>query len=159
MGLILACRAFLKAFKEPLKAEEFLGDKPKEIEINDPAHLRLLAILQQSGRLIDFLKEDITDFSDDQIGGAVRQIHADCAKSLEEFVTIRAVREENEGSIVRVEKGYDPSLIKVVGKVNGEPPFSGILIHKGWKAHKKSLPKKIGKQNNDVICPAEVEIK
>jgi len=159
MGLIIACRAFLKALKEPKKAKEFLEEQPKELELHDLAHLRLLAILQQSGRLIDFFKEDITSFTDIQVGGAVRQIHADCAKSLEEFVTIRPVREENEGAIIRVEKGYDPSLIKVVGKISGEPPFSGVLIHKGWKAHKKSLPKKIGKLTNEVIYPAEVEIK
>ncbi len=159
MGLTIAIKAFFKALKEPVKAEEFLQDKPKQIEHGDPSHLKLLTLLQQKGRLVDFLMEDIKDFSDDQIGAAVRQIHADSAKCLEEYVTIRALRDENEGSIVRVEKGYDPSLIKVIGKVTGEPPFSGILIHKGWKAHKRSLPKKTGDQIKEIICPAEVEIK
>lgn len=159
MGFKIAIQAFMKAWKEPQKAKEFLQDEPKQLESSDPSHLRLLSLLQQSGRLIDFLKEDITGFSDDQIGGAVRQIHEDSAKTLEEFVTIRPVRDENEGSIIRIEKGYDPSLIKVVGKVSGEPPYSGVLIHKGWKAHKKSLPKKIGKQTSEVIYPAEVELK
>lgn len=159
MGLLIAIKAFFKALKEPEKTKEFLINQPKQIENEDPSHLRLLALLQQSGRLVDFLKEDINSFSDDQIGGAVRQIHAATSKSLEEFVTIRPVREENEGAVIRVEKGYDPSLIKIVGNVTGEPPYSGILIHKGWKAHKKSLPKKIGKQTNEVIYPAEVEVK
>lgn len=163
MGLAIAFKAFLKAWKEPENGKKFVEkdfqNQPKQLESSDPSHLRLLALLQQSGRLIDFLKEDITGFSDDQVGAAVRQIHEDSAKTLEEFVTIRAVREEEEGSVVRVEKGYDSSLIKVIGKVSGEPPFSGILIHKGWKAHKKSLPKKIGMQMNEVIYPAEVEIR
>src|SRR4051812_39210976 len=113
MGLMIAIQTFFKALKEPEKAKEFLTDQPKQIENEDPSHLRLLALLQQSGRLVDFLKEDISNFSDDQIGGAVRQIHEASSKSLEEFVTIRPVRDENEGSIIRVEKGYDPSLIKV----------------------------------------------
>lgn len=167
MGLALAFKAFYKAWKEPAKATKFIQDDSKHLEPKlleesvkeDPSHLRLLALLQQQGRLIDFLKEDISGFTDDQIGCAVRQIHADCAKTIEEFVTIRSLRDENEGSVIQVEKGYDPSQIKVVGKVSGEPPFSGILIHKGWKAHKKSLPKKIGKQMNEVIYPAEVEIR
>lgn len=159
MGITLAIKAFFKALKEPEKAEAFLVGEPKKIESQDPSHLRLLTLLQQSGRLIDFLMEDIKEFSDDQIGAAVRQIHADSAKCLEEYVTIRALRDENEGSTVLVEKGYDPQQIKVVGKVTGEPPFSGILIHKGWKAHKKSLPKKSSDQSKEIIYPAEVEIR
>jgi hypothetical protein len=158
MGLLLAVKAFFKALKEPLKAQDFIEEKPKLIEGHDQAHLRLLNILQHSGRLIDFLKEDISKFNDAQVGAAVRKIHEDCSKTLEEIVTIRPIREENEGDKIKVNPGYDPSLIKVVGKVKGEPPYIGTLIHRGWKAHKRSLSKKIGEQQNDVICPAEIEI-
>lgn len=160
MGLIIAFRTFLKALKEPKKAQEFLDEAPKkQIEQSDQSHLRLLAILQQSGRLIDFLKEDIASFTDAQVGAAVRKIHQDCGKSLEDVVTIRPVLDENEGATIKVVPGYDPSTIKVVGKVKGEPPFSGILVHKGWKAHKRSLPKKLGEQSNEVISPAEIEVR
>ena len=37
--------------------------------------LRLLAILQREGRLLDFLLEDISSYQDAQIGVAVRDIH------------------------------------------------------------------------------------
>jgi len=159
MGLKLAVQAFIKAWKDPKEAEAFLSYETKRIpESIDPSHLRLLALMQQSGRLIDFLKEDITDFTDAQVGAAVRQIHADCGKTLEELVTIRPVIDDAEGSSIKVPQGYDPALIKIVGKVKGEPPFSGILVHKGWKAHKRSLPKKTG-EISDIISPAEVEIK
>lgn len=160
MGLGLAFRAFMKAFKDPQKTEEFLKDEaPKQIEAVDQSHLRLLHYLQQGGRLIDFLKEDISPFTDAQVGAAVRKIHQDCAQSIEDLVTIRPLREEQEGATVQIPKGYNPSEIKVVGKVKGEPPFSGTLIHRGWKAHKRSLPKKTGELATDVICPAEIEIK
>lgn len=159
MGLGLAFKAFLKAFKDPKQAQEFVDGKPRQLEVQDQGHLRLLSLLQHSGRLIDFLKEDISKYSDAQVGAAVRKIHQDCGKSLEETVTIRPIMEENEGATVKVSAGYDPSTIKVVGKVKGEPPFSGTLVHKGWKAHKRSLPKKIGEQHNDVICPAEIEVR
>ncbi len=46
--------------------------------------LRLLALLQQEGRLIDFLEEDIEPYSDAQVGAAVRAIHAGCRKALHE---------------------------------------------------------------------------
>ena len=159
MGLGLAFKAFLKAFKDPKQAQEFVDGKPRQLEVQDQGHLRLLSLLQHSGRLIDFLKEDISKYSDAQVGAAVRKIHQDCGKSLEDAVTIRPIMEENEGATVKVSAGYDPSTIKVVGKVKGEPPFSGTLVHKGWKAHKRSLPKKIGEQHNDVICPAEIEVR
>jgi hypothetical protein len=160
MGLALAFKAFIKAFKQPEQAKAFLEElPPKQIDMADLGHLRLLTYLQQSGRLVDFLKEDITSFSDAQIGSAARKIHQDCAQILEDIVTIRPLRQENEGSVIQVPKGYDPAEIKVVGQVKGEPPFSGVLVHRGWKAHKRSLPKKTIDVGIDIICPAEIEIR
>lgn len=158
-----AFRAFWKALKDPKKAEEFLVDKPqitvKENEKSDLSHLRLLSLMQQSSRLIDFLKEDLSSFSDAQVGAAVRKIHTDSAKSLEELVTIRPVFDEEEGTKITIPQGYDPSEIKIIGNVKGEPPFVGTLVHKGWKAVKRSLPKKMGEQATDVIYQAEIEVK
>lgn len=159
MSLINAFKAFLKAWKQPKEAEEFLCGSPKLIDSSDASHIRLLGILQQSGRLIDFLKEDITGYSDEQVGAAVRKIHEDCSKSLEDIVTIRPLMEEMEGTTVRIPAGYDPAAIKIVGNIKGEPPYEGILMHKGWKAHKRSLPKKAEEKVGDVIYPAEVEIR
>jgi hypothetical protein len=159
MGLGLAIKAFFKAFREPKQAEEFLNEAPKQIESFDSSHLRLLGMLQQSGRLIDFLKEDISAFTDAQVGAAVRKIHEDCAKSLEEFVTVRPLMDEKEGSTIRIPEGYDVESIHLVGNVKGNPPYQGTLVHKGWKAHKRSLPKKVSGQASAIICPAEVEIR
>lgn len=161
MGLGVAFKAFIKAFKEPKKAQQFVegASEPKQIEGTDQSHLRLLYYLQQSSRLVDFLKEDIGSFNDAQVGAAVRKIHQDCAQAIEELVTIRPLKDEQEGSTVQVPKGYNPAEIKVVGKVKDGPPFTGTLVHRGWKAQKRSLPKKTGEQTPEVICPAEVEIK
>lgn len=160
MGLALAFKAFIKAFKQPEKAQKFVDDRAaKQLEVVDQSHLRLLHYLQQAGRLIDFLKEDIGAFNDAQVGAAVRKIHQDCAQAIEELVTIRPLKDEQEGATIQVPKGYNPAEIKVVGKVKGEAPFTGTLVHRGWKAQKRSLPKKTGEQTPEVICPAEVEIK
>lgn len=158
MRMLLAYKAFIKAFKQPEEAMKFLEGKKEIPQKKDFSHLRLLSLLQQSGRLIDFIQEDISAFNDAQVGAAVRKIHEECRKSLEELVTIRPVMEEREGETVRIESGYDASAIKVIGKVKGEPPFTGKLVHKGWKAHKHSLPKQVGTQLSEVIQPAEVEI-
>src|SRR5438045_2545871 len=37
--------------------------------------LRLLALLQREGRLLDFFLEDISQASDDQVGAGVRELH------------------------------------------------------------------------------------
>lgn len=161
MGLLLAFKAFIKALKEPEQGQNFVEGvmTPQRLEINDESHLRLLHYLQQSSRLIDFLKEDISSFQDAQVGAAVRKIHHDCGQALEELVTIRPFKDEQEGTSVQILKGFDPNEIKIVGKIKGEPPYTGILVHRGWKAQKRSLPKKRGEQSTDIICPAEVEIR
>ncbi len=162
MSLTQAFKAFIKAWKYPEKATEFLKDDQlliEKTEKGDFSHLRLLNLLQQNGRLIDFLKEDISSYNDAQVGAAVRKIHQDCSKNLEELITIRPVMDQSEGSSLTVNKDYDTNAIKVIGNVKGEPPYTGTLIHKGWKAHKRSLPKKIGEQNPDIIFPAEIEVR
>lgn len=161
MRLSLAIKAFFKAWREPDKAKQFIEDRAvvKTTETADVSHLRLLQDLQQTGRLIDFLQEDLSGFNDAQVGAAVRKIQEDCKRLLEERVTIRPLKEEAEGSAIQVPKGYNPLEIKVIGKVKGEPPFSGILIHRGWKALKRSLPKQTGEQAVEVLYPAEIEIK
>lgn len=159
MGLYLAFKAFFKALKNPLKAQEFIADsQPEPVNAPDFSHLRLLSSLQSAGRLIDFLKEDLTGFSDAQVGAAVRKIHQDCAATLEELVAIRPLREEAEGTHIQILKGFNPAEIKLVGNIKGEPPFQGIVIHPGWRAHKHSLPKRTGETPAEIICPAEIEI-
>lgn len=154
---ILAIKAFLRAFKDPKGAEKFiLGEET--VVSSDASHLRFLALMQKTGRLVDFLKEDIEQFSDAQIGAAARKIHAECRQCLEDFVTLRPLFLENEGSTITVPSGYSVKEIKVIGNVKGEPPYQGILRHKGWKAHKLSLPKQFAEGETGIVHAAEVEI-
>jgi hypothetical protein len=163
MGLRTALKSFFKAWKNPKEAEKFLSSSKKNVkqigrDSGDHSHLRLLALLQEEARLIDFFQEDIQNYNDAQIGAAVRKIHSDCRTKLEDIVTIRPIFEEDEGQAIEIPAGYDGSTIKVVGNVKGAPPYQGVLRHKGWKAHKRSLPKQVGEQNQEVICPAEIEV-
>lgn len=129
----------------------FKKNKPVE----DRSHLRLLYILQKNGRLVDFLKEDISNFSDAEVGAAVRKIHEESRKALDECVCLRPLFPDEEGSEVTIPEGYDKGHIKIVGRVKGSAPYKGILRHKGWKAERLEL-QGIGSR---VVCPAEVEIK
>jgi hypothetical protein len=118
--------------------------------------LRLLALLQQEGRLVDFLQENIDSYDDAQVGAAVRSIHAGCRKALAERLEFRRIFEADEGNSVAVEKGFDPNTIRLSGNVTGEPPFRGTLQHGGWRVTKFALPESSG--DATVIAPAEVEI-
>ena len=94
----------------------------------------MLAILQRQGRLIDFLQEDLAPFEDAQIGAAVRSVHAGCKQALDEHIQLEAIYPEAEGSVVSVPSGFDAYAIRLSGNVSGEPPFTGTLRHRGWRA-------------------------
>jgi hypothetical protein len=118
----------------------------------------LLGVLQREGRLLDFLQEEIDSYSDAQIGAAVRDIHRGCKKALAEHAPLEPVMREPENATVRVDPGFDPSRIRLVGNVVGEPPFTGTLKHHGWRAGKVTLPELMRATDPTVIAPAEVEL-
>ncbi len=121
--------------------------------------IQVLAILQRRGRLIDFLQEDLTAYEDAQIGAAVRTIHEGCNEALSETVKLEPVFHEAEGSNVTIEAGFDSHAIRLVGSVNDEPPFSGVLRHKGWRAVSINLPERTGERDDEmIIAAAEVEV-
>ena len=119
--------------------------------------LRLLGLLQEEGRLVDFLEEDIGGYSDEQIGAGVRGIHEACRKVLRERVGLEPVLRGGEGETVVVEPGFDSRAIRLTGNVGGEPPFRGVLRHAGWRARAATFPVRPGLDPR-VIAPAEVEI-
>ncbi|MGZ3439286.1 MAG: DUF2760 domain-containing protein [Polyangia bacterium] len=122
------------------------------------AAVQLLAILQREGRLLDFLQEDVDAYSDAQIGAAVRDIHRGCKKALAEHMPLEPVLREKENAQVRVDPGFDPSRIRLVGNVVGEPPFTGALRHHGWRIAKVTLPAPARGTDPSVVAPAEVEL-
>jgi len=120
--------------------------------------LQILGILQRDSRFIDFLMEDISAYSDDQVGAAVRDLHQQCRDSLIRYVHLGPVIDGVEGSPTKLDSN-DPATVKLLGNVpvSGKAP-SGVLRHKGWKAEKIDLPPITPGSNTSVIAPAEVEI-
>ncbi|MBI4872514.1 MAG: DUF2760 domain-containing protein [Candidatus Riflebacteria bacterium] len=123
------------------------------------ASLAVLTAMQREGRMVDFLLENIDAYDDAQVGAACRSIHQNCQKVIKDLVEVAPVRDEREGSKVTVEEGFDPSAIRLVGKVSGDPPFKGILRHHGWMAKAVHLTPPQAEQDPAVITPAEVELK
>jgi uncharacterized protein DUF2760 len=116
-------------------------------------------LLQEKGRLVDFLMEDITPYEDSEIGAAARVIHQGCRQVLQEYFKISPISEAAEGAQVTVPAGYSADQFRLVGKLSGEPPFTGTLLHKGWKTEFVKLPRIVNTDRLPSIAPAEVELK
>jgi len=125
---------------------------------NVDAALQLLALLQRESRFVDFLQEDIAAYSDAEVGGAARLLHGGARKVLKDTFDLEAVRSEAEGSRLTLPTGFDAAAVRVTGNVVGQPPFTGTLQHKGWRATAVRLPTLTEKHDTRVIAPAEVEL-
>jgi hypothetical protein len=71
------------------------------------------------------------------------------------------VREENEGSPVTIPVGYSADEYRLIGNIRGPGPFSGTLVHRGWKTEWVKLPRivRVNADRLPTIAPAEVELK
>ena len=117
--------------------------------------VQILAILQRDARLVDFLMEDVSGYSDEQVGAAVRDVHAQARQTLDRYLTLRPLLDAVEGEFTKTE-GMDRASVRFVGNVpaSGKAP-GGLLRHKGWKAEKIDLPKAA---MSAVVAPAEIEV-
>jgi hypothetical protein len=123
-----------------------------------PEPLRLLALLQREGRLLDFLLEDIQGAPDEQVGAGVRELHRKAQAVLKEHLVLEPVLPRSEGDNVEVPPNFDPSAIRLIGNVTGQPPFRGVLQHHGWRVKNYTLPTPPEGQDPFVLAPAEVEL-
>jgi hypothetical protein len=164
-GLSVAGRAnFDPAFAA--KVNELMGATPvadapgstKPPPKPSGAPVRMLAVLQSESRLIDFLLEDIAAFPDAQVGQAVREIHRKAQAALKQHLELEPVVGGSEGETVTVPKGFDPSAVRVLGNVTGEPPFTGQVQHPGWRVRELKLPPPPVGQDEFVLQPAEVQL-
>jgi hypothetical protein len=166
----LAFRAFVGILGDPTFAaavwrlrHETQGAAPAPApgalqDTNPDSALQLLALFQRHGRLIDFLQEEVAQYSDAEVGAAVRVVHEGCRKVLREDFVIEPVLAEHEGAAITLNPGFDASAIRPTGNLVGEPPFNGSLAHCGWRAKEVKLPKLAVGHDATVLAPAEVEL-
>lgn len=122
------------------------------------AALQLLSLLQKEARFIDFIKEDVSAYSDADIGAAARVVHQGCSKAVNEHFTLSPVSQDQEGSRVTLNKGFDAASFRLTGNIVGEAPFTGTLVHKGWQVTDLRLPKLTEGHNAKIVAAAEVEL-
>lgn len=120
-----------------------------------------VGLLQDKGRLVDFLMEDVNSYDDTQVGAAARVVHQGCRAVLNEHFKISPVSDAEEGSQITLPADYAADEYRLTGKISGNPPFKGTLLHKGWKADSVKLPRIVNTNENRLpsIAPAQVEVK
>jgi hypothetical protein len=160
----VAFRCFAKALGDQAFTDKvtplLARPEPKGVQPERPSGVpvRLLALLQRDGRLIDFLMEDLQGAADSQILAAVREVHPKCQETLKKHVVLAPVLPQQENTSVEVPPGFDPSAIRLTGNVTGEPPFHGTLQHPGWRVQEIHLPPLPEGQDDLILAPAEVEL-
>jgi hypothetical protein len=167
-ALAAQVRALLQAGSQPQTSRgdaaelgaqgESRAEPVAKVEPDPTTALQLLGIMQREGRFVDFLEEDVSRFSDAEVGAAARVVHEGCRRGLKDYLVLEPVRPEAEGEAVILERGFDPARTRVTGNVVGEPPFHGRLAHHGWQVAEIRLPSLANRHDPRIVAPAEVEL-
>jgi hypothetical protein len=153
--------------RRPVTAEPAPAPSPAKVEPAPPQPsaeslaqaqvVQFLGRLQEKGRLVDFAMDDITPYANEEIGAAARVVHQGCREVFKELFDIQTVHGGAEGETLTLAADFDARAYRLVGKVPERPPFSGTVLHRGWKTNKVALPR-LADAAREVIAPAEVEI-
>jgi hypothetical protein len=124
--------------------------------------LNFLIMLQEKARVLDFIKDDISVYSDEDVGRVARVVHQGLKEVINSNMSIKPIHSGDEGEIVNFSDSVDYIRHKFLGIGTKKPPFQGTIIHKGWEATKISIPK-INSQNlvqgSSIIQQVEIEVK
>lgn len=147
-----------EATPEPESLPAAPAPPPVVVEQATPADgaLQLLSILQREGRFVDFVEQDVTTFSDQDVGAAARLVHEGCRRALHAHARVVSVRPETEGAPLTLPQASND--VKLVGNVAGSAPFRGVLRHRGWRVEELKLPVRIGAHDPRVVAQAELEL-
>lgn len=143
------------------------GPSPQEIAARDEAAqaggaLVLLSQLQEKGRFLDFLMEDITAYQDAQVAAASRVVHQGCAAVMREYFDIAPLHGGKEGERITADTAADPDRYRLSGKLSGNGPYQGVVVHRGWRTTKLALPRytrPVDPAQPTTIAPIEVEVR
>lgn len=129
---------------------------------SDAEVVQLLSLLQEKGRLVDFLMEDVAPYSDQQVGAAARVVHQGCRGVLRDYFAISTLSAEAEGSEITLEEGFSPLRYRLLGRVT-QAPYRGTIVHPGWRTAKVKMPTLVADhqhlpQDFRVISPVEIEL-
>lgn len=124
--------------------------------------LTLLSLLQEKGRFLDFLMDDIRVYTDEQVGAAGRIVHQGCSKVLSEFFNISPLHAQEEGAVVKLGHEDLMSAYRILGNHVEQLPLSAKIVHKGWGTDKVCITRRstapVELSGKMMISPVEVEV-
>jgi hypothetical protein len=121
--------------------------------------MHFLSRLQEKGRFLDFIMEEVTGVSDQQIGAAARFVHDGCRSVVREYLELAPVQDGEEGKPVTITAGRSSAEVRFIGRSAQSFPVTGRLVHRGWRVTKASFPEIAPVVDRaQVLAPAEVEI-
>jgi Domain of unknown function (DUF2760) len=164
LAIIVLILCFVGAPREapaPVVAPVAAQPPPPAANQAEAEVVAFVSLLQEKGRLVDFLMEDVTPYDDKQVGAAARVVHQGCREVLNDSFKITPISQAEEGSRITVPASYPADEYRLLGKISGDPPFTGTLLHKGWKTEAVKLPRilKSDEKRLPSIAPAQVELK
>jgi CelD/BcsL family acetyltransferase involved in cellulose biosynthesis len=124
--------------------------------------LILLSLLQERGRFLDFVAEDISAYSDAQVAAASRVVHQGCKAVINECLALAPAHPGAEGDRITVDPAADPNRYRLQGKLAQQPPYSGVVVHRGWKTTRLALPRHtrpIDPAGENIVAPVDVEVR
>ncbi|MCA9138071.1 MAG: DUF2760 domain-containing protein [Planctomycetales bacterium] len=120
----------------------------------DPA-VTLLATLQREARLVDLIQEDLSQYSDAQVGAAARPCLQQCAGVLKRAMGLEPLLDAADGDSVEIPADASPTRFQRIGE---GASASGKLVHHGWQATKIELPTWTGETADaNIIAAAQVQ--
>jgi len=146
-----------KAPESPLPDLNAIPEQSGEVQV-----AQLLSLLQEKGRFLDFVMDDIKSYPDAQIAAAARFVHHGCQAVMQSNFSIEPVAPVAENQNITLAADYQRADYRLTGKIEGELPHSGTLKHKGWKTTSIRLPKVMGARAEargaHLLAAAEVEV-
>lgn len=124
--------------------------------------LILLSLLQDRGRFLDFVAEDISAYGDAQVAAASRVVHQGCKSVIDECLALAPAHAGAEGDRITVDPAADPNRYRLQGKLAQQPPYSGVVVHRGWKTTRLALPRHtrpIDPAGENIVAPIDVEVR
>lgn len=120
----------------------------------------LLGQLQEKGRLVDFVMEELHGQPDERVGQVARVVHAGCREVILRAFDPQPIQAAPEGTLVSPLAGTPPAQVRWVG-AGGGAPDQGRVLHRGWRAARVALPEFSSDPTEGdggyVIAPAELE--
>jgi len=146
---------------DAVQPKSVAAPQPKAVASSRSDAVALLGMLQREARLVDLIQENLSAYSDAQVGAAARPCLIQCASALQRTLGIEAIEKAADGVTVTVPASASPSRVSWIGEATGGTAAgeaTGKLVHHGWQATRVELPKWTGDTADaNVIAPVQIK--